>query len=61
MLDEPELSLSLIWQEKLIPDMLKYTQAKQIIVSTHSPYIANDESLTDYITYLPSDWEGRNE
>lgn len=48
-LDEPETSLSIIWQEQLIPDLLRYTKIKNIIIATQSPYIASDESLFDYI------------
>lgn len=61
IVDEPELSLSLIWQEKILPDILNRTNLKKIIVATHSPYIASDESLTDYIAYLPNGKVDTNE
>ena len=48
-LDEPETSLSIIWQETIIPDLLEYTNVKNIIVATQSPYIISDDSLTKYI------------
>lgn len=54
IIDEPELSMSLIWQEKILPDILDRTNLKKIIVATHSPYIASNDCLTDYITYLPT-------
>ncbi len=54
MIDEPELSLSLIWQEQLLPDLLQYGKMKSILVATHSPYVAKDESLRDNIVFLPS-------
>jgi predicted ATPase len=53
-IDEPELSLSVFWQEALLPDLLKYTNVKNLIVSTHSPNIIRNESLIDNIVYLPT-------
>lgn len=53
ILDEPELSVSIIWQEKLLVDLLDYGTFTSIVVATHSPYIARHESLTEYINYLP--------
>ncbi len=52
LMDEPELSLSLVWQEQLLPDLLDLTREK-LSVATHSPYIVNDESVQKYIHYLP--------
>ena len=52
MLDEPELSLSLVWQETLLPDLLNECD-NHMILATHSPYIVNDESVREYIQYLP--------
>jgi ABC-type dipeptide/oligopeptide/nickel transport system ATPase component len=37
--DEPELSLHVTWQEKLIPSMRSLNTQAQIIVATHSPDI----------------------
>ena len=53
ILDEPELSISIIWQEKLLVDLMDYGTFASIVVATHSPYIARDESLAKYISYLP--------
>lgn len=53
ILDEPELSLSIIWQEKLLPNLLSCPALKKIVVATHSPYIASDESLTGCISFIP--------
>lgn len=52
IIDEPELSLSIVWQEQLLPDLLNQTLVKKIIVATHSPSIMRDESLTEYIKFL---------
>lgn len=38
--DEPELSLHVIWQEKLLRSLTKLAQQCQFIVATHSPDIA---------------------
>lgn len=53
ILDEPELSISIIWQEKLLVDLLDYGTFTSIVVATHSPYIARHNSLAKYIRYLP--------
>ncbi len=53
MLDEPELSLSLVWQEMLLPDMIEHGKQWKIAVATHSPYIVQDEAMRPYIVYLP--------
>ena len=43
LIDEPELSLSLEWQQRLLPDMLKQNSFNQIIAITHSPFIFDNE------------------
>ncbi len=53
-IDEPELSLSLVWQEALINDLLQIGNLKSMIIATHSPYIAKSENLSNYIKFLPS-------
>jgi ABC-type lipoprotein export system ATPase subunit len=44
--DEPELSLSLDWQEKILTDILK-CKNEGLIVATHSPFIITTE-LKEY-------------
>ena len=39
MADEPELSLHIDWQEKLVPSLRKINSSSQIIFATHSPDI----------------------
>lgn len=41
--DEPELSLSIEWQEMLLPDMLDSKKCKFLVAATHSPFIFNNE------------------
>ncbi len=43
LFDEPELSLSIYWQEKLLPDMLKSERCVFMLAVTHSPFIFNNE------------------
>lgn len=58
LIDEPELSLSIEWQKKLLPDILMAPSCKQLIAITHSPFIF-DNALDHYagsmkITYSDS-------
>lgn len=55
ILDEPELSLSVLWQEHLLPDLLEEGCFKNLIVATHSPYMAMDERVQDCIVFLPAE------
>lgn len=41
--DEPELSLSIEWQEILLPDILKSNKCSFLIAATHSPFIFDNE------------------
>ncbi|MNI92554.1 hypothetical protein D3C73_1503640 [compost metagenome] len=42
LIDEPELSLHIDWQEDLLHKMMSQLGSRQIIVCTHSPSIAAD-------------------
>lgn len=56
LFDEPELSLSIYWQERLLPDIIKSDRCENLIVATHSPFVYDNEledhaaGLIDYIT-----------
>ena len=39
IIDEPELSLHLLWQEKFVDEIIKAKPDLQIILATHSPAI----------------------
>ena len=39
LMDEPEISLHLSWQEKLLDEITKINESSQIIIVTHSPAI----------------------
>ena len=55
LLDEPELSLSLDWQEQLLPDIIASEKCSFLLTVTHSPFIYNNSmkpyaaSLADFI------------
>ena len=42
LIDEPEISLHIDWQESLLEKMMEQLKDRQIIVCTHSPAIASD-------------------
>ena len=41
LIDEPEISLHIDWQRKLLPEMVKQLDEKQLIICTHSAVIAS--------------------
>jgi hypothetical protein len=43
IIDEPELSLSVEWQEMLLPDIVNSGKCQLLVAATHSPYIFNNE------------------
>lgn len=43
LVDEPELSLSIEWQKKVLPDVVKSGSVNQLIAITHSPFIFDNE------------------
>lgn len=43
LIDEPELSLSIEWQRKFLPDILKTNTCAQLIAITHSPFVFENE------------------
>lgn len=43
LFDEPELSLSIFWQRKLLPHMVDSGSCKFMLVVTHSPFIFENE------------------
>lgn len=57
LFDEPELSLSIFWQQKLLPDIINSEKCKFLMAVTHSPFIYDNElrsyavGLTEYIKF----------
>ncbi|MBU8546311.1 MULTISPECIES: ATP-binding protein [Roseomonadaceae] len=43
LIDEPELSLSMEWQQKFLPDIARSPSFCQLIAITHSPFIFQNE------------------
>jgi len=43
LIDEPELSLSIPWQKKVLPSMLNSGAVAQLFAITHSPFIFDNE------------------
>lgn len=48
LLDEPELSLSIFWQEQLLPDILASNKCKFLMAVTHSPFIYSNNDLKQF-------------
>jgi ABC-type cobalamin/Fe3+-siderophores transport system ATPase subunit len=49
LMDEPEISLHLEWQEKLISEIMKLSPDCQLIIVTHSPAIVMNGWMDSYI------------
>jgi hypothetical protein len=43
LIDEPELSLSMEWQQKFLPDVLSAPSCEQLVAITHSPFTFDNE------------------
>ncbi len=43
IIDEPELSLSMRWQQMLLPDIMRSGNCKLLLTVTHSPFIFDNE------------------
>ena len=43
LIDEPEISLSLDWQLRILPDILNAPTCGQVVAITHSPFIFDNE------------------
>ncbi|MDR2643922.1 MAG: AAA family ATPase [Planctomycetaceae bacterium] len=56
LIDEPEISLHIVWQKAFLADMLKIIELQKIsvMVATHSPQIVNDywENVIDFGGYV---------
>lgn len=51
LFDEPELSLSIFWQQNLLPDIINSKKTELLFAVTHSPFIFDNE-LDRYATSL---------
>ncbi len=57
LFDEPELSLSMEWQKKLLEDIVKSSKCAFLLAATHSPFIFENE-LDQYADQLKIDFLG---
>jgi predicted ATPase len=57
IIDEPELSLSVPWQKRFLPDILDTSRCNGLIAVTHSPFIYDNKldiyahSIDEYIEH----------
>lgn len=57
LIDEPELSLSIFWQKRLLPDVMKSEKCSLLFAVTHSPFIFENEyedctiGLNEFMSY----------
>jgi predicted ATP-binding protein involved in virulence len=51
IIDEPELSLSIFWQKRFLPDILNSGRCIGLVAATHSPFIS-ENGLDDYMRPL---------
>lgn len=57
LIDEPELSLSIFWQRRLLPDVMKSDKCSLMFAVTHSPFIFENEfedntvGLNEFMSY----------
>ncbi|MDP1288106.1 AAA family ATPase, partial [Klebsiella pneumoniae] len=47
LFDEPELSLSIEWQEHVLADIINSPSVVQLLAITHSPFVFNNELKTE--------------
>lgn len=60
LMDEPELSLSIEWQKRVLPDVVKSGTVAQMLAITHSPFVFENE-LDDFARPLEIKRTGRVE
>jgi predicted ATPase len=57
LFDEPELSLSILWQKRLVPDIINSSRCSFMAIITHSPFIFDNdfrEMAIDIKEYISS-------
>jgi predicted ATPase len=58
LIDEPELSLSIDWQRKVLPDVMCSGGIVQMLAITHSPFVFENELNAFTTTVLQSRFQG---
>ena len=57
LFDEPELSLSMKWQQQLLPDLMDSNKCEFLLAVTHSPFIFDNRldqyavGINEYISF----------
>lgn len=52
IIDEPELSLSVLWQETFLEKLRSSKNCSGLLAATHSPFVFEDGPLNDYVAPL---------
>lgn len=53
IIDEIENSLSIIWQEEIISDLVEISRNNNLIIATQSAYALKDKDIQKDILFLP--------
>lgn len=53
LMDEPELSFSITWQEKILESIINQKNDNSYLIATHSPFIVTNEEIAESILPLP--------
>jgi predicted ATPase len=53
LMDEPEISFSINWQERIIESMIEQNNDNAYLIATHSPFIVSNEEIYESIVPLP--------
>jgi len=56
--DEPEISFSIDWQRRLLPDLLKSNNVALLLTATHSPFLSDNQEMDSYVVSLNELYEG---
>lgn len=55
LLDEPETSLSPVWQKNILMDINNNSNLSKLIVATQSPYLISNNELLEFLVFLPEE------
>ena len=58
IIDEPEISLHVDWQRRILPEIIARLAAAQVVVATHSPGVASSRQ-EDLAPYIVEPWNAR--
>lgn len=55
LLDEPELSFSINWQERILNEVINQDNNNSFVIATHSPFVVSTEEAYNSIVPLPQE------